>query len=39
MFSLIKDVPILLLTFSESLGIKCSLNDEACMINPILKSC
>ena len=37
MFSLIKQVFIVLLSFSESLATKCvSLNDEPCMIRPTL---
>ena len=37
MFSLIKQVFIALLSFSESLGTKCvSLNDESCMVRPTL---
>ena len=37
MFSLIKQVFIVLLSLSESLAIKCaSLNDEPCMIRPAL---
>ena len=36
MFSLIKQVCIVLLSFSESLAIKClSLNDEPCMVTLI----
>ena len=35
MFSLIKQVFILLLSFSESLATKCRfLNDEPCMVRP-----
>ena len=37
MFSLIKQVFIVLLSFSKSLAIKCvSLNNEPCMIRPTL---
>ena len=37
MFSVIEQVFIVLLSFSESLEIKCvSLNDEPCMIRPTL---
>ena len=37
MSSLIKQVLILLLSFSSSLAIKClSLNDEPCMVRPTL---
>ena len=37
MFSFIKQVLIVLLSFSESLAIKClSLNDESCMVRPSL---
>ena len=38
MFSLIKQVFIVLLSFSESLATKCvPLNDKPCMIRPTLK--
>ena len=37
MFSLIKQVFIVLVSFSESLATKCvSLNDETCMVRPTL---
>ena len=37
MFSPIKEVPIVLLSFSSSLATKClSLNDEPCMVRPTL---
>ena len=37
MFSLIKQVFIVLVSFSESLATKCvSLNDEICMVRPTL---
>ena len=37
MFSLIKQVFVVLLGFSESLATKCSfLNDEPCMVRPTL---
>ena len=36
MFSLIKEVFIILLSFRESFATKCLFNDEPCMVRPTL---